>query len=108
VRGRGGELVPLSSLVTSEERPALQAITRRDRERAITVFANVAPGTPRTRRWRRSRGSARTCRSARASSSAAPSVAFRESMSSLLFALVLGIIVAYMILASQFNSFLHR
>ena len=28
-------------------------------------------------------------------------------MSSLLFALVLGIIVAYMILASQFNSFLH-
>ena len=27
-----------------EERPALQAITRRDRERAITIFANVAPG----------------------------------------------------------------
>jgi multidrug efflux pump subunit AcrB len=34
-------------------------------------------------------------------------VAFRDSMSSLLFALVLGIAVAYMILASQFNSFLH-
>ena len=29
-------------LVTHEERPALQAITRRDRERAITIFANVA------------------------------------------------------------------
>src|SRR3989442_15098053 len=28
-------------------------------------------------------------------------------MSSLVFALVLGVIVAYMILASQFNSFLH-
>ena len=27
-----------------EERPALQAITRRDRERAITIFGNVAPG----------------------------------------------------------------
>jgi multidrug efflux pump subunit AcrB len=36
--------VPLSALVTSEERPALQAITRRDRERAVNVFANVAPG----------------------------------------------------------------
>jgi multidrug efflux pump subunit AcrB len=35
------------------------------------------------------------------------SIAFRESMSSLLFALFLGIVVAYMILASQFNSFLH-
>jgi len=35
------------------------------------------------------------------------SVAFRESMSSLIFALTLGIIVAYMILGAQFNSFLH-
>ncbi len=35
------------------------------------------------------------------------SVAFRDSMGSLLFALILGIIVAYMVLASQFNSFLH-
>ena len=34
-------------------------------------------------------------------------MAFRESMGQLVFALVLGIIVAYMVLASQFNSFLH-
>ena len=33
------------------------------------------------------------------------SVAFRESMSSLMFALFLGIAIAYMILASQFNSY---
>jgi multidrug efflux pump subunit AcrB len=33
------------------------------------------------------------------------SVAFRESMSSLLFAMFLGIAIAYMILASQFNSY---
>jgi multidrug efflux pump subunit AcrB len=33
------------------------------------------------------------------------SVAFRESMSSLLFAMILGIGIAYMILASQFNSY---
>jgi multidrug efflux pump subunit AcrB len=35
------------------------------------------------------------------------SVAFRESMGGLMFALLLGIAVAYMVLASQFNSFLH-
>ncbi len=35
------------------------------------------------------------------------SVAFQESMGSLLFALLLGITVAYMVLASQFNSLLH-
>ncbi len=44
VRSRTGTLVPLSSLVTTSEQPALQAIMRRDRERAITVFANPAPG----------------------------------------------------------------
>jgi multidrug efflux pump subunit AcrB len=35
------------------------------------------------------------------------SVAFRDSMSSLFFALFLGIGVAYMVLGAQFNSFLH-
>lgn len=35
------------------------------------------------------------------------SVQFRESMDSLVVALLLGIAVAYMILAAQFNSFLH-
>ena len=34
VRSASGMLIPLSSLVKQEERPALQAITRRDRERA--------------------------------------------------------------------------
>jgi multidrug efflux pump subunit AcrB len=32
---------------------------------------------------------------------------YRESMASLLFALLLGLVVAYMVLASQFNSFAH-
>lgn len=35
------------------------------------------------------------------------SVAFRESMSGLLFAFLMGVAIAYMVLASQFNSFLH-
>ena len=36
--------IPVSSLVSFDEKPALQSITRRNRERAITVYANVAPG----------------------------------------------------------------
>ncbi|MCK7489568.1 MAG: efflux RND transporter permease subunit [Anaerotruncus sp.] len=45
VRARNGR--PRPALVAgrlSRSRPALQAITRRDRERAISIFANVAPG----------------------------------------------------------------
>jgi multidrug efflux pump len=107
VRAGSGELVPLSSLVSYDERPALQAITRRDRERAITVFANVAPG--------RSQADALALVSRLGKEMpvgyrlvlGGASVAFHESMTSLLFALALGILVAYMILASQFNSFTH-
>ena len=107
VRAATGELVPLSALVTTEERPALQAITRRDRERAITVFANVAPGTSQDKALARVEELAKGTPVGVRVVLGGASVAFRDSMSSLLFALVLGIIVAYMILASQFNSFLH-
>ncbi len=35
------------------------------------------------------------------------SQSFKESIQSLIFALLLGIVVSYMVLASQFNSFVH-
>jgi hydrophobe/amphiphile efflux-1 (HAE1) family protein len=107
LRTGSGELVPLSSLVTTTERPALQAITRRDRERAITVFANIAPGSSQDKALAEVEKLAEQAPLGTQVVLGGASVAFRESMSSLLFALVLGIIVAYMILASQFNSFLH-
>jgi multidrug efflux pump subunit AcrB len=69
VRDRSGDLVPLSALVTYEERPALQAITRRDRERAISVFANVAPGRSQSEAIQVVEGSRGTCPRGTASSS---------------------------------------
>ncbi|MBI4552975.1 MAG: efflux RND transporter permease subunit [Candidatus Latescibacteria bacterium] len=107
VRSRSGKLVPLSSLVTYEERPAMQSITRRDRERAISVFANVAPGHSQNEALGLVEQFSKNLPIGTRAVLGGASVAFRESMSSLLFALILGIIVAYMVLASQFNSFLH-
>ena len=40
----GASLVRLGDIVRIEQQPTLQAITRKDRERAITIFANVAQG----------------------------------------------------------------
>ena len=105
VRTRAGDLVPLSSLVTYEELPALQAITRRDRERAITVFANVAPGHAQDEAIKLVESLAKDLPVGYRLVLGGASVAFRESMSSLLFAMFLGIAIAYMILASQFNSY---
>jgi multidrug efflux pump len=107
VRSRSGELVPLQAMVTSQELPALQAITRRDRERAITVFANVAPGHAQDAALAQVEKLAANMPAGSRVVLGGASIAFREAMSSLNFALLLGILVAYMILASQFNSFLH-
>jgi multidrug efflux pump len=107
VRTENGELIPLSALVTTEEQPALQAITRRDRERAITVYANVAPGRSQDEALAKVEELTRDLPVGYRAVLGGASVAFRESFQSLLFALVLGILVAYMVLGSQFNSFLH-
>jgi multidrug efflux pump len=105
VRARNGELVPLSSLVLFEEQAALQAITRRDRERAISIYANVAPGHSQGEALRIIEGLGEGLPVGYRVVLGGSSMAFRESMSSLLFAMFLGIAIAYMILASQFNSF---
>ncbi len=107
VRTRSGELVPLSSLVSYKEEPALQAITRRDRERAITVFANVAPGHAQDEALKLVESMSKELPVGYRAVLSGASVAFRNSTGSLIFALWMGILIAYMVLASQFNSFMH-
>lgn len=108
VRTADGTMMPLSALVTQVEQPALQSIIRKDRERAISLFANVAPGENQADilKYVESELGKELPTGYRVVLGGA-STAYRDSFSSLLFALVLGVIVAYMVLASQFNSFLH-
>ncbi len=108
VRNNRGELIPLSNVVRLEQKPSLQTITREGRQRAITVRANIATKS--------SQGEA-IIAVKRIASEVLPSgyyatisgsaKTFEDSFSSLIFALMLGILVSYMVLASQFNSFIH-
>jgi hydrophobe/amphiphile efflux-1 (HAE1) family protein len=107
VRTASGDLVPLSALVREEERPALQSVTRLDRERAISIYGNVAPGHSQNEALAFVEQLGKEVPAGYRLVLGGSSVAFRESMSQLMFALFLGIVVAYMVLASQFNSFLH-
>jgi hydrophobe/amphiphile efflux-1 (HAE1) family protein len=108
VRTESGGLVHLGDLVQIVEQPTLQAITHQDRQRAIGIFANVAPGVSQSLALKKAEeiGSALLPEGYRLVRSGAAEV-YRESMASLLFALLLGLVVAYMVLASQFNSFAH-
>jgi multidrug efflux pump len=101
-------LVRLGDIVKIEQRPTLQTITRKDRERAITILANVAPGVSQAEAIDRSLQVARKVLpdGYRAIPSGS-SQAFAESFQSLGFAFALGLIVAYMVLATQFNAFSH-
>ncbi len=107
VRLPGGQLVPLSAVTTQQELPVLQAINHADRERAITIFGNVAAGHSQTDALAFIQGLQKEMPTGYRVVLSGQSSQFQDSMNSLLFALCLGILVAYMVLASQFNSFLH-
>lgn len=107
VRLPGGQLVPLSAVTTQQEIPVLQAINHADRERAITIFGNVAAGHSQSEVLDFVQGLQKEVPSGYRIVMSGQSSQFTDSLNSLMFALGLGILVAYMVLASQFNSFLH-
>ncbi len=107
VKNAKGDLIPLSALVTQEEKPSLQSITRRDRERAISMFANVAQGHSQNEALALVEQFSKDLPDGYRLVLSGQSMAFRESMGGLWFALILGILVSYMVLVSQFNSLMH-
>jgi len=107
VRARTGALVPLSSLVTYEERAMLQSVTRKDRERAISLFGNPAPGFAQTDVNRELERIGKTLPEGYRIVLGGGSAAMKESVSGLGLAFALGLVFAMMVLASQFNSVLH-
>ncbi len=108
IRNNRGELVRLSDVVKIEPSLSMLSITRVNRERSISIFANPAPGYSQQEGIDESLKIAREILpegyypeitgSAKTTS---------ESFDSLIFVLIVGIIVSYMVLGSQFNSFIH-
>ena len=105
---RGGDLIPLANLVTLKESAAPMRLNRFDRLRAITVTAALAPGYPL--------GDALTFVEGVVKDEMPPSVRlnydgpsrdFKESGSQLYFMFVMAMLVVFLVLAAQFESFLH-
>jgi hydrophobe/amphiphile efflux-1 (HAE1) family protein len=107
VRSGTGALIPIAPLVAQEERPVLQSITRIDRERAISIFGNVAPGKSQSEALAKVEELSKDLPLGYRVVFGGQATQLQDTTSSLIFALIVGILVAYMVLASQFNSFLH-
>lgn len=108
VRNLPGNLVPLSELVSVKEQSASQSINRINRRRSISVFGNIAPGKGQAKVLERTEEILKEILPQGYSYSFEGAAAgFAEAFGSLFTAMATGILVAYLILAVQFNSFVH-
>ena len=107
VRGRAG-LVPLRNLVTPRIGSGPVQVDRENRTRVITLYGNLAGKSA-------SAADAEITRIARelgisgeyAFEPVGPSQRLRETTAAIRFAFVLALVAIYMILAAQFDSFVH-
>jgi hydrophobe/amphiphile efflux-1 (HAE1) family protein len=108
VRNQFGNLVSLSQLVDISERRSFQSVTRVNRQRAVSVSGNLAPGSSQALTLEKAREwSKQILPEGYGFQLEGAAAGLKEGFQSLGLALILGILVAYMILAIQFNSFVH-
>ncbi|TGL86288.1 efflux RND transporter permease subunit [Leptospira congkakensis] len=105
VRNTYGEFIRLQEILIFESKKALKSITRVNRDRAIKLFGNPPIQLGQTVSMEKSIKIAKEYLpegySVAVSGSAKTA---NESTNGLVFALCLGILISYMVLASQFNS----
>lgn len=105
--GRSGELIPLSNLVKITEQADAGKLNRYNRLRSITISASVAPGYTLGDCLKYLENAVRTELPAQAKVNyKGMSKNIKESTSSMAFVFVLAILVVYLVLAAQFESFL--
>ncbi|MBX7232230.1 MAG: efflux RND transporter permease subunit [Bdellovibrionales bacterium] len=107
VRNNRGELIRLGDVAEVQEKTSLASITRQQRERSITIYSNISPKSSQAELISTIEEERKNLPQGYSLILSGSSKTFGESFSSLSFALWLGLIVAYMILGSQFNSFIH-
>ena len=105
---KSGELVPLSSLVTVSEGADAATLNRFNRLRSITISANLAPGYTLGEALTFLRGIAEETLPTEARIDyQGQSRELQESSSSVLVTFSLALLVVFLVLAAQFESFIH-
>ncbi|MGF1679071.1 MAG: efflux RND transporter permease subunit [Candidatus Methylacidiphilales bacterium] len=108
IRTSYGELIPLRDMVRTEVISTVQQVSRVNQQRAVSVFGNIAAGQSQA---------VAIQEAVRIGREILPegytlhleggAEAFASSFKGLLLSLGLALVLAYMVLGSQFNSFLH-
>jgi len=108
IRTSYGELIPLSSVTRITEDKKLLTITREMRQRAINIYANAATGKSLDQVMEFARTTAKqVLPDGYTLNEVGASKDVIDAFMSFLFMLGLGLLISYMVLAVQFNSFIH-
>ena len=106
---RSGELIPLSNLMALEDLAGPSQLQRHNRMRAVTLSAQARAGLhARRRRWTISRtSSARELPSTAQIDYRGESLEYKEASGALYFTFGIALFVVFLVLAAQFESFVH-
>ncbi|MFQ3786860.1 efflux RND transporter permease subunit [Halomonas sp. A29] len=105
---RSGGLIPLASLVTLTDYAGASTLNRFNRIRSITIEANLVDGYPLGEALAYLEQAASEILPPEAQTNVAgPSRDYREASGATTFLLVLGALVVFLVLAAQFESFVH-
>ncbi|RJG52250.1 efflux RND transporter permease subunit [Sphingobium terrigena] len=107
VRATNGALVPLSALVTVREVAGPRQLNRYNKLRAITLTAALAPGTSLGQALAFLENEARQSPEVLAIGYRGESQSLRETGGSIWLIFGLTILIVYLLLAAQFESFIH-
>ena len=108
VRGMDGKLTSLRNLVHLQTDAAPSVITRSNRQRSVTVSANLPPGRPLGTAIQDAFAIAKQVLPEDITLSLTGSAqSLQESGQQFVFAVALGLLVIYMVLAAQFESLVH-
>jgi HAE1 family hydrophobic/amphiphilic exporter-1 len=110
VRNNRGQLVPLISVVDIVEEKSPATVSRKNRQRSIMIYGNLGKDKSQQEVLKEAEVIAKKIMSAGGEgyrfNLVGSAEEFMRSFMSLLFALFMGFVVAYMVLASQFDSFI--
>ncbi|MFN3314607.1 MAG: efflux RND transporter permease subunit, partial [Hyphomonas sp.] len=105
---RSGELIPLASVITLQPFADSPTLSRYNRVRAITISASLEPGVNLGDALNGMERIARDVLPSEASIDfRGQSLEFRTAGSSIIFVFVIGLLIVFLVLAAQFESWTH-
>jgi len=107
IKTSNGELIRLNNVVRIEEAVGPDVINRKDRMRSVTIYGNLEEKTL-GEALKESKEAAHTIiPQGYTLVESGQAETMKEAIASLIFAFLLAIVITYMVLSSQFESFIH-